>query len=378
MALFFTSPSSLFLQNPKTLSSSSPCSPTPPIFFSPTPLPSRTSITNVRFSSIRYYSSFSGDPDPFSDKPSTNAGKNPPPDSPAESPDDIDAVDAAPSGIPDEWGEKSEPETSYTKLSEADPAKEDDEWGGDEDVAVVGGNGSTVGAVREDKLGGLKKCLVDTVYGTNFGLQAAAEVRAEVSELVNQLEVANPTPAPTDAAGLLDGNWVLVYTAFSELLPILAAGTTPLLKVEKISQAINTGSLTIENSASLSSPFLTFSFSASAAFEVRTPSRIQVQFKEGTLQPPVIKSNVDLPETVDVFGQKITLTPVQQSLNPLLSSLTSLSRAISGQPPLKIPIPGNRTQSWLLISFLDKDLRISRGDGGLFVLVKEGSRLLDQ
>ncbi|KAL9271568.1 Plastid lipid-associated protein 3, chloroplastic-like protein [Drosera capensis] len=66
------------------------------------------------------------------------------------------------------------------------------------------------------------------------------------------------------------------YTAFSELLPLLAAGATPLLKVERISQSIDTSSSTIENSMTLSSPFATFSFSASASFEVRSPSRIQV------------------------------------------------------------------------------------------------------
>ncbi|CAA2938105.1 reverse transcriptase, partial [Olea europaea subsp. europaea] len=50
---------------------------------------------------------------------------------------------------------------------------------------------------------------------------------------------------------------------------------TPLLKVDKIVQAINISSLTLENSITLSSPFVTISFSAFAAFEVRSPSRIQ-------------------------------------------------------------------------------------------------------
>lgn len=66
------------------------------------------------------------------------------------------------------------------------------------------------------------------------------------------------------------------YTAASELLPLLAAGSTPLLKVKSICQSIETSSRTIVNSTTLSSPFATFSFSASATFEVRSPSRIQV------------------------------------------------------------------------------------------------------
>lgn len=80
---------------------------------------------------------------------------------------------------------------------------------------------------------------------------------------------------------------------------------------------------------------------------------------------------------MDVFGQQINLLPVQQTLSPLQDSVASISRVISGQPPLKVPIPGDRTSSWLLVTYLDDDLRISRGDGGLFVLAKEGSPLLD-
>lgn len=302
--------------------------------------------------------------------------------------------DSSPANVTDEWGEKAEPEpdTSYSKLSDSDPPKEDDEWGGDAggggggvEEYVAAGNGTpsaqgeaTVGGEEVDRVGDLKRCLVDTVYGTDFGFRAGQEVRAEVLELVNQLEAANPTPAPVDATGLLDGNWVLVYTASSELLPLLAVGATPLLKVQRISQSIDTSNLTIVNSTTLSSPVATFSFSASAAFEIRSPSRIQVEFKEGTFQPPEIKPTINLPESVNVFGQNINLMPVQQSISPLQEAVASISRAISGQPPLKLPIPGERTRSWLLITYLDKDVRISRGDGGLFVLVKEGSPLLNQ
>ncbi|KAK9275295.1 hypothetical protein L1049_022557 [Liquidambar formosana] len=344
---------------------------------------------NTRFSSFRFYSTFSGNiPDPDTDPPSgktpatanDQSDKNPLTESSGESVDD-----GSPTGIVDEWGEKAEPEpeTSYSKLADADPPKNEDEWGGDEgvgDVYIGSGNGSAAApAVAEvDKFGELKRCLVDTVYGTNLGFGASSEVRAEALELVNQLEAVNPTPAPTEAAGLLEGNWVLLYTAFSELLPLLAVGATPFLKVKGISQAIDTTTSTIVNSTTLSSPFATFSFSASAAFEVRSPSRIQVEFKEGTLQPPEIKSSINLPENVDVFGQKINLLPVQQSLDPLQEAVANISRAISGQPPLKVPIPGDRTKSWLLITYLDEDFRISRGDGGLFVLAKEGSPLLDQ
>uniref|UniRef100_A0A1D1Z848 Putative plastid-lipid-associated protein 3, chloroplastic n=1 Tax=Anthurium amnicola TaxID=1678845 RepID=A0A1D1Z848_9ARAE len=289
----------------------------------------------------------------------------------AEDPQGVEAgpIDAA-AGIPDEWGERAEPEVDPP--GEPDPPMEEDEWGRDP------GNGSGQAAPAEDKLGDLKRCLVDTFYGTEYGLRTSAEVRAEVLELVSQLEAENPIPAPVEAVEVLEGNWILMYTAFSELLPLIAVGTTPLLKIKRISQAIDTKSFTIVNATTLTSPFASFSFSASASFEVRSPSRIQVRFKEGTFDPPVISSSVDLPENVDVFGQKIDLLPLQRTLNPVQEAVANIARVISGQPPLKVPIPGDRTASWLLTTFLDKDLRISRGDGGLFVLAKEGSPLLDQ
>ncbi|KAF8412785.1 hypothetical protein HHK36_000755 [Tetracentron sinense] len=356
MALPLTShPSSLF-RNPNvhrlySIRSSNP------------PLPSFNFPSNRSFSSIRFY--------PFSGKsPARRPSKTADSDdiSVESSTESID--DGVSDGIVDEWGEKTEPED--TKLSDSDPPEDGDEERNNVDLE---GNGK---AGVFDKLGDLKRCLVDTVYGTEFGFRATSEVRAEVFELVNQLELENPTPAPTEAESLLDGNWVLLYTAFSELLPLLAAGTTPLLKVKRICQAIDTRSLTIVNSTTLSGPFATISFSASATFEVRSPSRIQVQFKEGTLQPPEIKSSLELPENLEVFGQKINLSPVQQTLNPLQEAVANISRGISGQPPFKVPIPGERSSSWLLITYLDEDLRISRGDGGLFVLAKEGSPLLDQ
>ncbi|KAF7829195.1 plastoglobulin-1, chloroplastic [Senna tora] len=348
-------------ENPKLLSFSSICT-TPQFsainFF---PLSSHSSSL-LRFPSIRSRSSVPGRGD---------ASENP---------------SGTPSKITDEWGEKSETETSYTKLPDADPPKYEDEWeeGGADDQYVDRGNGSPTTPIKDrtevadDKLEGLKRALVDTVYGTEFGFRAGSEVRAEVSELVTQLEAANPTPAPVEEPGLLNGAWVLLYTASSELLPLLAAGSIPLLKVDKISQTIDTGSSTIVNSTTLSSPFNYLSFSASASFEVRSPTRIQVTFREGTIQPPEIKSRVDLPETVDIFGQKLSLLPVQQSLSPLQDLVASISRTISGQPPLKIPIPGERTSSWLITTYLDGDLRISRGDGGLFILAREGSPLLNQ
>ncbi|KAI3680077.1 hypothetical protein L2E82_50814 [Cichorium intybus] len=372
MSLLFSHNPSLLFENPATTTSTAASSMlhySAPISISFSIRPRRIKSAFIRFSS---------------NNPPTNPGWN---STDQTINDDEESDGSQLPTVTDEWGEKSEQENEQlTKLSTSDPPKDEDEWGTGateqpKEEFSVAGNGSpsveVTGVEDNGKIEELKRCLVDSVYGTGLGFSASTEERAEIMELVTQLEAINPTPAPTDAVELLDGNWILLYTAFSELLPLLAVGTTPLLKVDKICQEIFTSTLTIDNSITFSSPFATFTSTASANFEVRSPSRIQVQFKEGSFQPPKIKSNVSLPENVDIFGQNINLSTVQQSLNPLQEAVASLAGVISGQAPLKIAIPGERSKSWLLITYLDKDLRISRGDGGLFVLAKEGSPLLD-
>ncbi|KAJ4949963.1 hypothetical protein NE237_026795 [Protea cynaroides] len=302
---------------------------------------------NPKFSSFRIYSSNSrddGEPDSSSaripiDKleEKEDSGEK----SAAKSPEEAVDGDGTPVAITDEWGEKAEPEpeTSYTNISDADPSeKYEDEWEEEETKEYMSGNGSPTSAPAYDKLGESKRALVGTVYGTEFGFRASAEVRAEVLELVNQLEASNPTLAPVEAPSLLDGNWVLLYTAFSELLPLLAAGATPLLKVKRICQKIDTQNLTIDNSVTLSSPFATFSFSAGATFEVRSPSRIQVQFKEGTFQPPEINPRVDLPGDLEmmIFGSQEVMagclfSPKKEVL--FLISGNDTSRSLSPRVP---------------------------------------------
>lgn len=75
----------------------------------------------------------------------------------------------------------------------------DDEWGPDSVVVME----------SEPDIDILKKQLVDCLYGTNRGLSASNETRAEIVELITQLEATNPNPAPTQALTLLNGKWIL-------------------------------------------------------------------------------------------------------------------------------------------------------------------------
>ena len=48
----------------------------------------------------------------------------------------------------------------------------------------------------------LQAVLLDSFYGTDRGLTVTSEARAEISELITQLEAKNPTPAPTEVRTL--------------------------------------------------------------------------------------------------------------------------------------------------------------------------------
>lgn len=255
----------------------------------------------------------------------------------------------------------------------------DDEWGPEKEEEAYGGGVAVEEkpTETETETEKLKKALVDSFYGTDLGLKATSETRAEIVELITQLEAKNPNPAPTDALTLLNGKWILAYTSFAGLFPLLSSGTLPLVKVEEISQTIDTLNFTVQNSVQFAGPLATTSISTNAKFDVRSPKRVQIKFEEGIIGTPQLTDSLEIPENVELLGQKIDLTPFKGILTSVQDTASSVVKTISSRPPLKIPISNSNAQSWLLTTYLDEELRISRGDGGsVFVLIKEGSSLL--
>ncbi|KAJ4838910.1 hypothetical protein Tsubulata_047932 [Turnera subulata] len=261
-------------------------------------------------------------------------------------------------------------------------AATDDGQGPEEDGPAV----AVVDKVEEEEekpkevveIENLKRQLVDSFYGTDRGLSASSETRAEIVELITQLEAKNPNPAPTDALTLLNAKWILAYTSFAGLFPLLSRGSSlSLVKVEEISQTIDSESFTVQNSVQFAGPLATTSISTNAKFEVRSPKRVQIKFEEGIIGTPQLTDSIVLPENVEFFGQSIDLTPIKGLLTSVQDTASTVARTISSQPPLKFSISNSNAESWLLTTYLDDELRISRGDGGsVFVLIKEGSPLL--
>lgn len=219
--------------------------------------------------------------------------------------------------------------------------------------------------------------LKDTLWGTDRGLSADSDTRAEIIELISQIEARNPTPQPNEMPEALDGVWKLLYTSNSELVALLALGRLPLVEVGEITQTVNTAAKSVENCIQLSVPFSRTSLAATAAFEVRSPKLLQIQFEEGRVSTPEILADFELPSTIDVLGTPVDLGPLRSALQPLdgplRSAVAQIGSLLSNVPDLNLPIPTQGRQStWLLNTFVDGDLRISRGDGGsVFVMAKQ-------
>ncbi|CAI9783943.1 unnamed protein product [Fraxinus pennsylvanica] len=224
----------------------------------------------------------------------------------------------------------------------------------------------------------MKKQLVDSFNGTNRGLSASSETRAEIVELITQLEAKNPTPAPTEALTLLNGKWILAYTSFVGLFPLLSSGAKmPLVSLEEISQTIDSENFTVQNTVLFAGPLATTAITTNSKFEVRSPKRVQIKFQEGVIGTPQLTDFLVFAENVEFLGQKIDLTPFKGLLTSVEDTASSVAKTISSRPPLKFSLSNSNAESWLLTTYLDDQLRISKGDGGsVFVLIKEGSPLL--
>ncbi|XP_074560188.1 putative plastid-lipid-associated protein 2, chloroplastic [Curcuma longa] len=259
--------------------------------------------------------------------------------------------------------------------------EDDGEWG-EEDGVDQGSEGAGVAVLEvaePDETAELKRKLIDLLSGTDRGLKASSETTAEILELISYLEVKNPIPAPNDVLSLLNGKWILAYTSFSQLFPLLGSWRLPqLVKVDEISQTIDSESFTAVNSVKFAGPLSFTSLTTNAKFEVRSPKRVQIKFEEGIVGTPQLTDDIVIPDKVEFLGHNIDLSPFQGIINSLQGAASSVAKTISRQPPLRIPINNTNAESWLLTTYLDEELRISRGDrGDIFVLIKEGSPLLN-
>eukprot|EP00198_Chlamydomonas_reinhardtii_P009631 XP_001698968.1 plastid lipid associated protein [Chlamydomonas reinhardtii] len=243
----------------------------------------------------------------------------------------------------------------------------------------------------------LKSGLLDLVYGTARGVHAAPVTRAAIEEFVSALEARNPHSVPTDAVSALAGRWKLVYTSNVGTVMLLGAlDNLPLVDVGDVCQTIDPVTLTATNKIDIAVPVL-LSLRAEAGLEVRSPRQFKVQFTrvglDTFIRTPQLTAALEIPESVTVLGATLDLGPLRRLVEPINSGLEVrvggrreaaqdlLGRAVSPEFGVsQVPMPpgispgalSSAASLWMLTTYLDDNLRISRDDEGrVFVMLKD-------
>ena len=190
-----------------------------------------------------------------------------------------------------------------------------------------------------------KSTLIEAVAETNRGLLTNFSQQQAILAAIANLEDFNPNPRPLAASNLLEGNWRLLYTTSKALLNI---DRLPFCKLGQIYQCIRVESNSVYNIAEIYGiPSLEGLVSVAAKFEPVSQRRVQVKFQRS------------------IIGL--------QSLIGYTSPENFIQQIESGQKftAFDFPIQSEQQQGWLDITYIDDDLRISRGnEGSVFVLNK--------
>ncbi len=191
-----------------------------------------------------------------------------------------------------------------------------------------------------------KETLFEAIAPVNRGLAITDMQKQAIFSAIAYVEERNPTPKPTEAGELLTGNWRLLFTTSQELLGF---DRIPGIKLGQIYQCIRATEGKIYNVAEIFGlPLLEGLVSVCASFTPVSERRVNVKFERSVvgLQRLVGYKNID--EFVQVLqsGKKL--------------------RAID------FAIKQGDRQGWLETTYLDRDLRIGRGnEGSVFVLRKD-------
>jgi PAP_fibrillin len=189
----------------------------------------------------------------------------------------------------------------------------------------------------------VKADLLRLLADKNRGLQASTAAKQEIELGIAAIEATNPTTQPLQQPDLL-GDWRLIYTTSTSLLNL---GRIPLCHLGNIYQCIRSGN--IYNIAEINSlPYLSSVVSVVASYQPLSDCRVKVDFR---------RSVAGLQTVVDY-----------QSPGAWIEKLNSGQKLLA----VDFPIDNPKANSWLDVTYLDADLRISRGNqGSVFVLTKD-------
>ena len=191
-----------------------------------------------------------------------------------------------------------------------------------------------------------KSALLEIIAGKNRGLLATASDKQAILSAIAQLEDYNPTPRPVEAPELLNGDWRLLYTTSRELLNL---DSFPLVKLGQIYQSIRVKESKIYNIGELYGlPYLEGIVSVAARFEPTSERRVQVKFERSIVGLSRLIGYEYPGKFIDEIESGKKFAAVDFGLDTRVQ------------------------QGWLDVTYLDKDLRIGRGNkDSVFVLTKE-------
>ncbi|MEG3902000.1 PAP/fibrillin family protein [Microcoleus sp. B4-C5] len=191
-----------------------------------------------------------------------------------------------------------------------------------------------------------KSALLEIIAGKNRGLLATPSDKQAILSAIAQLEDYNPTPRPVEAGELLNGDWRLLYTTSRELLNL---DSFPLVKLGQIYQSIRVKESKIYNIGELYGlPYLEGIVSVAARFEPTSERRVQVKFE---------RSIVGLSRLIGY-----------EYPGKFINEIESGKKFAA----VDFGLDTREQQGWLDVTYLDKDLRIGRGNkDSVFVLTKE-------
>jgi len=144
---------------------------------------------------------------------------------------------------------------------------------------------------------------------------------------------------------LLSGCWQLLYTSSTD---VIGLGRVPGVTLGQIYQVIQADKSRVYNLLEAQGlPFLEGLLAVKARFELVNPSRIAIYFEQSLLGLQRLVNYQSPTQWLDQLERDESL------------------------PLIRIPLDSSRSQGWLDITYLDIDLRISRGDrGNVFVLAR--------
>ncbi len=223
-----------------------------------------------------------------------------------------------------------------------------------------------------------KRDLRDAIASTNRGIAATETERQAIASIIAHIEDLNPTPAPLSAPALLAGDWRLLYTTSQELLGI---DRVPLAQLGNIYQCVRLASEQgpaetavgnsrtanlIYNIAEIEGlPYFESLISVVAGFE---PAPVENDPQSASGASGLSQRRVNVKFNRGVIGLQRLLG--YQSPAQYIEKLEAAEK-INFFQGFDFSINSDRQQGWLEITYLDEDLRISRGNqGSLFVLTK--------